>query len=197
MLPGQPLEVLDWIKAHPPGGSTVGVEGSESEFHRTTSWDIGLEWPPIKGTVDGRELLITVTARSGGGTALRADAQAVWVTPHPPSERIPAAARVLEVKREKPGRHPRSVTIAKPRVVREIAALIDGLPVVQPGTYACPGELSISIDRTAHVPGEPPWHGTRRSRPDASPEGACGPMTLRIRGISIQRSKKETSCWAR
>lgn len=181
VLPDQPLEALDWIKAHLPPGSTLGIEGSESKFGRTTSWDIGLEWPPIKGRVDERALLITVTARSGGGTALRADAQAVWVTPHPASERIPAAARILEVKREKPGRRPRTATIAKPRVVREVAALIDGLPVVQPGTYSCPAELS-----------NPPtvrltFRARRNGRALAEavqtlPPGPCEAMKLTIRG---------------
>lgn len=103
VLPGQPPEVLTWIEAHLPPGSTLGGEGSNETLGKATSWDIELAWPPIREKVEERELLLTVTAQSGGGTALRADAQAVWVTPHPASDRIPAAARVLEVKRERRG----------------------------------------------------------------------------------------------
>lgn len=182
VLPGQPLEVLAWIKANWPTGSKLDLESSEDKRGRATSWNIGLVWPPIKAKVDERTLEITVTSPTGGGTAMRADAQAVWVTPHPPSERIPAAARILEVERDESGRPRRSITVTKAKAAGGIAALIDRLPVVQPGTYACPAE-----------PSDPPTVRLtfRASRNGAAlaetvqtipPDGPCGAMKLTVRG---------------
>jgi hypothetical protein len=133
-----PARVLEWLKAHPPPGSTLTMEGSAGDHGLTITQEYGFGWPELGGEVRERALLVAVAARGSGGTALRADSQAVWVSPHPASERIPAAVRVLEIEKRAGGQAPKPVLVRNAKTVRAVAALIDGLPVAQPGVRSCP-----------------------------------------------------------
>lgn len=133
-----PAQVLEWFKAHPPPGSTLTMEGSAGEHGVMVTEEYGFGWPELPEEVRERALLVAVAARGPDGTALRADSQAVWVSPHPASERIPAAARVLEIEKRIGGQAPKSVLVGNAKTVGAVAALIDGLPVAQPGVRSCP-----------------------------------------------------------
>jgi hypothetical protein len=183
VVPGAPADVLAWFRANLPLGSHLGIQGSGNNLKTGTEYRfIELAWPPIPERLDNRAVLIGVSAREGGDTALRVDSQAVWISPHPASERIPAAARWLEAQWYRPGKRQRSVTYTNPRFVKEISSLIDGLPITQPGVVHCPSE-----------PVDPPtvtlrFRSGRGGRPlaeavQALPAGgACNGMTLTVRG---------------
>lgn len=82
-----------------------------------------------------------MTPAPKGGTLLRADGQVVWLSTRSPSERVPAGVSSIEVAR---GPTYRQITlrrtISTAGSVRRIVTAIDMLPIVQPGTTACPEE---------------------------------------------------------
>jgi len=86
VLPGAPAQALTYIRAHPTAGSTLTGTDSGSTRGVITSESLTFAWPPITGVLDTRQLSITAVALTGTITALRADAQVVWVTPRPTSE---------------------------------------------------------------------------------------------------------------
>lgn len=176
-----PAEVLAWIKRHPPGGSKLKLESSSSDRGVATSWSIGFEWPPIEGIADQRTLLVTAVATTTGETTLRADAQSVWIVPRPLSERIPVAARFLELSVGRAGAPGRELSIANAGRVERIATSIDELPIVQPGVSSCPAEFSHpAIVRLAFRAG--PGGAVLAEAKQKAPAGTCNPMRLEVRG---------------
>ncbi len=65
---------------------------------------LGYEWPELPGKVRERRTMFAVAARPAGGSPLRVDTQAVWITPHPAAATIPAGARFIDVRLRKQGR---------------------------------------------------------------------------------------------
>jgi len=134
-------KVVSWFKHHPPAGSGLQMIGSFGIGKKTVVRYIGFEWPERRGVVGSREVSIGIAGRPHGGTAIRADSQAVWVTPRRAGEQIPAGARFLDLKVRRPGGHLlKSRVISELSEVRSIADLIDSFGVVQPGTHSCPLE---------------------------------------------------------
>ncbi len=171
-VPGNPLETLAWIKKHPPSGSKLKIESSFEDHGVTTSWDIGFEWPPIKGIAGERMLLVTATTGAENETALRVDAQAVWIVPRPSLEHVPAASRFLDLSMGRPGEPQRTLSAADPSFVKKIVAVINDLPVAQPGAFSCPEEES----RCHCAPGlssRSRWSSSRGSR--AAATSGCVP----------------------
>lgn len=179
-IPGDPQEVLAWIREHPPSGSKLKFESSFEDHGVTTSWDIGFEWPPIDEVADERALLVTATAGPGSGTALRADAQAAWIVPRPSSERVPAASRFLDLSVGRPGEPQRRLSVANPGFVKRIAALVNDLPVAQPGALSCPAQSSRPV--TVRLVFRVALGGSALAEAEQQlPAGACHAMRLKIR----------------
>ena len=95
----------------------------------------------------------------GGGSALRADAQGVWLEPKPPSEHIPAAVSRLEVVETLGGKTHRASTESVNKI-KAVAELLNGFPIVQrSGPTTCtaiPSEQAILRVYSAVRPGERP-----------------------------------------
>ncbi len=127
-----------YVLTHPPG--THDVSG-----HSSTGWGFdGFALPARRGVLSQRELIVSFAPLRGGRTGVRIDALDVYVVVRPPAERVPAAARVLTVTRTPPGGAARP----QPHVHRSdhrsrVVGLIDGLPLMQPGTTACPAIVDV------------------------------------------------------
>lgn len=140
-VPGAPHDALAWIEAHPPAGGKLSMSGASGVNGTTVSQYDGFAFlEPVRGLPAPTEtLLISVTTARGGGTALRADAQTVWLFLRPRSERIPPGVRAVTiVARGLAGSSETQRTVSDRRKVRRIIALVDALPAWQPGDYACP-----------------------------------------------------------
>lgn len=185
-VPGQPQIALGFIEAHRPAGSKLVETGSGGGGGKPTSWLAAFSWPPVAGVLGTRWLVVEVVGLPGGATGLRADAQVVWVSSRPASEQIPRGARVLDVSVARPGAKPLlSITVTSRGKVRAVVAMVDELPMVQPGAISCPAELT----------GVPVVTFTFRARRGGSalaraseladvtqPATACDAMTFTIRG---------------
>ncbi len=139
-VPGAPQTVIDWIESHAPPGShsySQGVAGLPSDQPRVLDETFTFASGP--NGIDDRALPVEATSAKGGGTAVRADGQAVWLLAKPPWERIPPAAMVVSVTVTW-GVRDRSapITLTTPATVAALARIVNRAPPVQPATYACP-----------------------------------------------------------
>jgi len=147
VVPATPAETLAYICAHLlPGGGRAGSWGAGptgQSFPESES--SGFAWPGSPGW-----LVVNAVRLANGSTALRVDAEVVWVIPRAASERIPAGARLLTISVHKPGppfvgikskrpavlgRLPSRVTSAAR--IEKIVALLNELRVLQPGREEC------------------------------------------------------------
>jgi hypothetical protein len=193
LVPIAPAEVLAYICAHLPAGTTRPVS-----FGRSLSGPNVPDNEIAAFTLTGSPgtLVIRAVRLPNGSTALRADAQVVWITPRPASETIPSGAHLLRITVH--DRHPRSRDpesrslallerlpwkIRSLRRIEGIVALLNKLEVVQPGRRFCPldvGDSSVEL--------------TFYASPDAAPlavgdiePGGCGGVSLTIEGVSQPR----------
>ena len=170
--PGQPLAVLAWVAAHAPAGFTGGGPPGEAGYIPPGDFKPGhgpppekdlrpYEWwdqfslPAVPDVLTERVLLVAVVRAGSDRTAIRMDAQVVWLPAKPAAERIPPDATVVtlapEVGVPVPARQrlaDRPMTITDPARVARIAAVVDGLPVFPPGTFSCPADIGWGIRLT-------------------------------------------------
>jgi hypothetical protein len=185
--------VIAWLRGAAPAGSGLYSTGGSAMSVRTSRepdayWQFGYWWPDQKGVAEERKLEVTIT-RHGDGTAIRAESDADWVEPRPPSEHIPRGVSAIEIDREplagarfEPHRTGRVEhgSIRSRTKVASIVALVNGLEVVQPATIMCPLEAPRAVIRLRFL---------RRvaDRPVAVtsmdwPMGPCKSLSLEIEG---------------
>jgi hypothetical protein len=191
LVPVTPTETLAYICAHLPPGTTRPSSGGPSRRGPNLPEEMtsGFAWPGSPGS-----LVVWVVQLANGSTALRVDAEVVWVTPRAASERIPAGARLLTISVHKPGRTLVGIKSNRPAVlgrlpsrvtsvaqIEKIVALLNELRVQQPGLRHCPLEPGGSVQLSF------------RTSPSASPLAAadintigkgCGGVSLTIDGMA-------------
>ncbi len=112
------------VRARVPAGWRVYTGGSSPGLYDSIAFVPVREAPLVP-----RELSVTAVALKDGATGIRADAQVAYVAPRLPAQRIPSAARVLEITVRTPPSPPsKRVTVTRRAAIRRIAAAIDALP---------------------------------------------------------------------
>jgi hypothetical protein len=175
VIPGSTSSVVAYIDAHPPAGSTPSLSGSGGSPQAVTL--TGFSWPAITGVLSDRQLVVEAVRLPGGATGLRADAQIVWISPRPSTERIPAGVRRLTVS-ERRGEEAVLVplTVRSPRRLRRVIAVLDSLPLFPPGAYSCPANFGLAIHLAFYG-----GHGAPLAVALVDP-GGCQGVGLKIRG---------------
>ena len=132
-----PLRVFEWIRAHPPRGSTTLDWGSEGRYGRTTAWNVTFGLPAGAGVAE-EGLGVDVTATKHGGSRIRADGWAIWQIPRPAWERVPAGVRAIAVFVDRVGGRtfPLS-TVTASATVDQLVAFINSRQL-QWGSRSCP-----------------------------------------------------------
>jgi len=180
-VPGEPDEVITWTAMNPPAeASTLGALTAVSFETEETAKAAEFTWPAIPDLFSKRSLWVAAVPGFSGSSIVRADAEVVWVVPHPPGERIPASARFLEVVEHRRPRS-RTFTIAKIQVVRRIVALVNGLSVSQPDGLLCPKRRSTHRLQLTFRPG-PNGPALAEVRQDLPVMSSCHPLKLKIDG---------------
>jgi len=177
-VPGRPLAVLAWIRAHLPSGFTPAGTGTGSG-----SWTDMFALPAVPGVLTERELVVLAT-QDRGQTAIRVDAQVVWLPVRPAAERVPPDAAVVTVTpvfglyhAPRVERLDRSFTVTDPAKVARIAAVVNGLTRFPDGAFSCPAEFGGQMRLT---------FATRLGGPVlarlTAEYGGCGSVSVRIGG---------------
>jgi hypothetical protein len=141
--PGQPQQLLAWEKAHLPRQFASAGSATEGNRGAITLWGDDFSLPSVPNLLVQRDLLVEVVSAGHGQTAIRVDAQVIWLPAKTAAEDVPSAARVVTVAVLQgigPGGTARlgPVTITDAATVRRIAALVDGLPLAPWDWVSCP-----------------------------------------------------------
>jgi hypothetical protein len=194
LVPVAPAEALAYICTHLPAGTTRPASfGPEPVRPNVPDNELAAFTPPgSPGT-----LAIQAVQLPNGSTALRVDAQVVWITPRPASETIPSGAHLLRItvhdrNRRFSSPEPRSLALLErlPRKttslqqIKGVVALLNKLRVVQPGRRFCPIEHGdSSVELTFYTgPDTAPL-----AVADIEPVGCPGSLSLTIGGVSQPR----------
>jgi hypothetical protein len=177
-VPGRPQGVLAWIRAHLPSGFAPTGTGTGSG-----SWTDVFALPAVPGVLTQRELVV-LAVRDSGQTAIRVDAQVVWLPARPAAERVPPHAAVVTVtpvfgfnRNPRAERLDHAFTVTDPAKVARIAAVVNGLTRFPDGTFSCPAEFGGQMRLTFRMrPG-----GPVAARLTAQ-YGGCGIVSVRIGG---------------
>jgi hypothetical protein len=180
--PGAPGTVLAWERAHLPRRfSAIGNSASSGPGTAAQSYSFSL--PAVPAVLKSRQLLVKVVNSGSGQTALRVDAQVIWLPAKPATERIPSAARMVTIAAipglDATGRTPAPVTITSAAEVRRIASLIDSLPVFPPGAYSCPMDTGRALRMTFRATAGGPALAVATADP-----GGCGGVGLTVGGAA-------------
>ena len=100
--------------------------------------------PAVPGVLTERELVALATVYQGQ-TAIRVDAQVVWLPARSAAERIPAGVTTITVtpvfgfnRNPRAKRLDHAFTVTDPAKVARIVALGNGLTRFPDGTFSCP-----------------------------------------------------------
>ncbi len=147
LVPGSPASVLDFVATHRPAGSRLVFAGHGGGSPQGLSFSqVGYGWPPVRMVLSARSLGITAVPLSGGVTGVRVDAQDVWIVPRPPSSEIPSSLTGLWVTVTRLGRRIQGpLRFSSAVKVRRAIALLNQLPLFQPGVISCPADFSNLI----------------------------------------------------
>lgn len=141
-LPEPQRQVLDFLRHHPPSGARVG-----SEFSGSGGPGVEFDWRhPPEGIWDV-SVILTVVKRTGGGSAVRADAWDWWELPRSPAARIAGQPHYLvlrvmptgegiplpveEGEPEPPPPVPRFNSTARRSVIATVLRLVERQPAYQ------------------------------------------------------------------
>lgn len=147
VVPLSPAALLAYISSHAPTGWHVVSLGSVAP-----NFGEILALPPVPGRLDPRQINIVAVALRSRRTALRVDAQVVWLRPRLPGSLVPPSSGVVTVE------------VAPPTVIN---GRTPGIPIPaarghQPGRGQRPGERGRRPrDRPVSGRGQLPrgrWH---------------------------------------
>jgi hypothetical protein len=173
----EPLgRAISFVDAHAPRGSRLSGTGYSAGRHIPKNKSFTFSFPAIAGRISTRQLEVTLVALPHHRTGVRADAQDIWMVPRPPSEKVPAAAREIDVRSSKA--HVRVTAAAK---VRRIVRWFDALPIVQPGgRFGCPPDTVRRPPMSLRFLSAGRVLLARASVPGSFSTGSCAPIEFWI-----------------
>jgi hypothetical protein len=143
---GDPQQVLDLAKAHVPHRFTLSGWGT-LDRGAGPIWSDTFDLPAVPGVLLSRQLIVDATSAGSGQTAIRVDAQVIWLPARAPGEMIPAGvtAVALSLSAGTNAHAKPPATVTDQGTVRKLTALVDGLPRFPDGSYSCPMDNGASL----------------------------------------------------
>ena len=165
---GSATALLAWEKAH------ISTHFSRQDvLIGPPSWNTVYTLPAVPGVLPDREMNVQFYDAGGAMTVIMAEAMVAWQPPRPASELIPAS--VTEVSITAPGLLRTTVTITSVPVVRQLTALVNGLPLsTVANTVPCPSGSAFTLTFRGPAGGPPVAV--------ADGPGACGQVFLALNG---------------
>ena len=155
---GSATALLAWEKAH------ISRSFSRQDaLIGPPSWNTVYALPAVPGVLPDREMNVQFYDAGGGMTVIMAEAMVAWQPPRPAAEVIPAS--VTEVTIAAPGLLRRTVTITSVPVVRQLTALVNGLPLsTVANTVPCPSGSAFTLTFRRPPAGRPSRSPTGQAR---------------------------------
>ena len=192
---GRPTALLAWEKAH-----ISRRYARQDVIVGPPSWDTVYSLPAVPGVLPQREMNVQVYDAGGGITVIMADAMVSWQPLRPATEVIPASVRVVTIAASGPWqRNPAPVTITSAAVVRQLAALVNSLPVSMASKdIPCPMGAGFTLTfrgaagKPVAVANGPAECGvvhltlSGQAEPDLQPPGSYRATVLKIAGLHWQ-----------
>ncbi|MDE3131921.1 MAG: hypothetical protein KGL16_12280 [Acidobacteriota bacterium] len=189
-----PQNIISYVEAHRPKGSTMQGWGSGTGPGASSSLEVRFTWSALAARAYNRTLTVSVVSAPGSRSAIVAQSQSYWIVPRPRSERVPAGVRTIAITlRLGSGQFGATDMRRSEYVLRQasrVAALVndfDRLPIEQPGAViACAlmlsngPSLSLAFRRAS---GDTVANATVRVSPGrngASGSYSCDPITFTI-----------------
>ena len=134
-LPGSVSHALTSVKRHGVPGCRFDLSGTSSGSDERTVREIGCDLEPTAFAGEPKVLIEAVS--TGHRTAVRADAQAIWIPARPAYSRIvaPSSAHVVV---DRDHEEPTVRRTLGHSGAGRLAVVLNRLPVSTPGTYSCP-----------------------------------------------------------
>jgi hypothetical protein len=174
--PGSPNALMSYINSHRPAGASLVSSGTGYLGRAVVFETFG--WPATDGRLSSRWLVLEAVGLPGQRTGLRADAEDVWITPRPASERIPSRSTSLVVSVRRAGKVMSGpFTFVRSMRIGATTALINSLPAFQPGAQSCPEDFGVDVRLVFKRAGATQPLAVA----DVDPQG-CGGVGLRLRG---------------
>jgi hypothetical protein len=174
--PGSPNGLMSYINSHRPAGASLASIGTGYLGRPVVFETFG--WPATDGRLTSRWLVLEAVGLPGHRTGLRADADDVWITPRPASERLPSRSTSLVVSLRKGSKVINGpFTFIGSKRIGAATSLINSLPASQPGASACPEDSGLDVRLVFRLAGVSPPLAVA----DVDPQG-CGGVDLRLRG---------------
>ncbi|HXT88440.1 MAG TPA: hypothetical protein VN714_04195 [Trebonia sp.] len=165
---GNPTTLLAWEKAHMPRAFS-----QEDVIIGPPSWNTFYTLPAVPHRFAAREINAQFYDVGGGETVIMADAMVAWLPPRPATEVIPASVTVVTIA-DSPLAGADQATITAVPVIRQLAALVNGLSPSVIGPALCPMGAGLTMTFRA-APGGPP-------AAVAQGPGGCGSVGLQLNG---------------
>jgi hypothetical protein len=142
------------------------------------SWSTIYTLPPVPGVDAAREVNAQFYDVGAGETVIMADAMVAWEPTRPATEVVPASATVVTITRSSMAgpsmANPEQATITSAPVVRQLAALVNGLPLSTIGPVPCPSGAGFTLTFRDAAGGPPVAVAT-------GPSG-CGAVDFQLNG---------------
>jgi hypothetical protein len=176
-LPGTPGQALAYVHEHLPPGARWWKGRFAPQAVPAHEFAI-LKRPDLGGVLGERVLTLRVAQLPGSQTALRADAEVLWLAPALAVPRKVAALRVTAHLVGPFHMIVRSATLRSASQIATIARLVDAGPQVRPSFLPrhCPAAFATVLLRFSRRAGAPPPAVARVTA------GGCAELTLEVPG---------------
>lgn len=188
-IPASRDAVLAYVKAHPPANAKPAGSGGLYVGGKPIDQTLSFSWPPVRGVLGQRTLVLTIMELADGDAGVLAQAQSDWIVPRPRSEKVPSTVHEVDVASGPLNSSPTlRVSVVSPAAVRRLVSLINELPIVQPAAYSCPalildGAHAVTLSFRSAAGGRLLARATYVAYPHlAYDSGPCNAIDLTIAG---------------
>lgn len=134
-IPWGAQKTLGWLTAHGVKHSTPGGSGTSGGPEGVTEYTLVFDQPASAG-VHSEEVQLDIALMADGTSAIRADAQVVWLVDRAANETIPNTIDRIELSAYNRGHEIGHRALTGPDA-RKIARIINQLPTALRGVHSC------------------------------------------------------------
>jgi len=134
-IPWGAQKTLGWLTAHAVKHSTLGGSGTSGGPNGVTEYTLVFDQPASAG-IHSEDIQLDIAPMADGSSAIRADAQVVWLVNRAANETIPDTVDRIELSAYNRG-HELGHRVLTGADARRMARMINQLPTALRGAHSC------------------------------------------------------------